>query len=62
MACLQQRSAYDYCLILGRGILFPDHDCKVLRNIWVKASSFRISGTDGTGDFLLDGQNTGVNG
>ena len=62
MACFQQRSAYDYCLILGRGILFPDHDCKVLRNIWVKTSSFRVSRTDGTGDLLLDGQDAGVNG
>lgn len=62
MACFQQRSAYDYCLILDWGILFPNYGCEVLRNIWVKANAFGISGADGTGDLLLDSQDAGVNG
>ncbi len=62
MTCFQQRSAYDYCLVLDWRIQFPDYDCEVLRNIWVKANSFGISGTDDTGDLLLDSQYVGVNG
>lgn len=62
MTCFQQRSAYDHCLVLGRGILFPYYDCKVLRNVWVKADSFGISETDDTGDLLLNSQDAGVNG
>jgi hypothetical protein len=62
MTCFQQRSAYDYCLVLGRGILFPDYRCKVLRNIWVNADPFDISGADSTSDLLLDNQGAGVNG
>ena len=62
MACFQQRSAYDYCLGLGWGVLFPDYDCKVLRNIWVNANSFGISGTDSTSNLLLDGQDAGIDG
>lgn len=62
MTCFQQRSAYDHCLVLGWGILLPYYDCKVLRNVWVKADSFGISGTDDTGDLLLNSQDAGVNG
>jgi hypothetical protein len=61
MTCFQQRSADDYCLILEWGILFPDYDCEVLRNIWVKANSFGISRADDTGDLSLDSQDAGVN-
>lgn len=62
MARFQQSSAYNYYLILGWSILFPDYDCKVLRNIWVNTNSFGISGTDSTSNLLLDGQDVGVNG